>query len=118
MAASSTHEITQLLLAWRQGDEAALDRLIPLLHRELHPLAKRYMRREHASHTLQTTALVNEAYLHLVNCGNVQWQNRAHLFAVAARVMRQILVDYARGRRSGKRGGQELHVALDEAAEV
>jgi len=118
MATSSTHEITQLLLAWRQGDEAALDRLIPLVHRELHHLAKRYLRRERAGHTLQTTALVNEAYLHLVDCGNVQWQNRAHFFAVAARVMRQILVDYARGRRSDKRGGEELHVALDEAAEV
>ena len=118
MATSSTHEITQLLLAWRQGDEAALDRLIPLVHRELHHLAKRYMRRERAGHTLQTTALVNEAYLHLVDCGNVEWRNRAHFFAVAARVMRQILVDYARGRRSDKRGGQELHVALDEAAEV
>jgi RNA polymerase sigma factor (TIGR02999 family) len=118
MATSSTHEVTQLLLAWRQGDEAALDRLIPLVYRELHHLAKRYMRRERAGHTLQTTALVNEAYLHLVDCGNVQWQNRAHFFAVAARVMRQILVDYARGRRSDKRGGQEIQVALDEAAEV
>ena len=85
MATSSTHEITQLLLAWRQGDEAAFDRLIPLVHRELHYLAKRYMKRERAGHMLQTTALVNEAYLHLVDCGNVQWQNRAHFFAVAAR---------------------------------
>jgi len=118
MATSSTHEVTQLLLAWRQGDEAAFNSLIPLVYRELHHLAKRYMRRERAGHTLQTTALVNEAYLRLVDCGTVQWQNRAHFFAVAARVMRQILVDYARGRRSNKRGGQELHVALDEAAEV
>src|SRR6266542_4308304 len=92
MSTSSTHEVTKLLLAWRQGDETALDRLIPLVYRELHHLAKRYMRRERGGHTLQTTALVNEAYLHLV--------------------------DYARGRRSDKRGGQELHVALDEAAEV
>ena len=118
MSTSSTHEVTKLLLAWRQGDETAFDRLIPLVYRELHHLAKRYMRRERAGHTLQTTALVNEAYLHLVDWGNVQWQNRAHFFAVAARVMRQILVDYARGRSSGKRGGQEIHVALDEAAEV
>src|SRR5215468_6172055 len=115
MSTSSTHEVTQLLLAWRQGDEAAFDRLIPLVYREMHHLAKRYMRRERAGHTLQTTALVNEAYLRLVDCGNVQWQNRAHFFAVAARVMRQILVDYARGRRSDKRGGQELHIAFDEA---
>jgi len=118
MATSSTHEVTRLLLAWRQGDGAAFNSLIPLVYRELHHLAKRYMRRERAGHTLQTTALVNEAYLRLVDCANVQWQNRAHFFAVAARVMRQILVDYARGRRSDKRGGQEIHVALDEAAEV
>jgi RNA polymerase sigma factor (TIGR02999 family) len=118
MATSSTHDVTQLLLAWCAGDKSALESLIPLVHRELHHLAKHYMRRERAGHTLQTTALVNEAYLRLIDYKNVQWQNRAHFFAVAARVMRQILVDYARGRRSDKRGGQEIQVALDEAVEV
>ncbi|HKX31186.1 MAG TPA: sigma-70 family RNA polymerase sigma factor [Blastocatellia bacterium] len=118
MATTSTYDVTELLLAWCAGDESALESLIPLVHRELHHLAKRYMRRERAGHTLQTTALVNEAYLRLIDCNHVQWQNRVHFFAVAARVMRQILVDYARERRSSKRGGQEIQIALDDAAEI
>lgn len=97
-------EITQLLADWREGDEAALKKLLPLVYDELHRLAHAYMRRERPDHTLQTTSLVNEAYLRLVGQRNVQWQTRTHFFAVAARVMRNILVDYARGRGRAKRG--------------
>lgn len=97
-------EITQLLVDWREGDEAALKKLLPLVYDELHRLAHAYMRRERPDHTLQTTSLVNEAYLRLVGQRNVQWQTRTHFFAVAARVMRNILVDYARGRGRAKRG--------------
>jgi RNA polymerase sigma-70 factor, ECF subfamily len=116
----STEEITQWLTAWRNGDQAALNQLIPLVHQELRRLAKRHMgqerRRGHAGITMQTTVLVNEAYLRLIDAGNVQWQNRAHFFAIAAQLMRRILVDYARSRNYQKRGGAMQQVSLDEAA--
>jgi RNA polymerase sigma factor (TIGR02999 family) len=103
-----------LLLAWASGDKASLDRLLPLVQNELHEIAHRYMRREPAGHTLQTTALVNEAYLKLVDVRRVSWQDRAHFFAVCANIMRRILVDSARRRRYQKRGGAVLVVPLDE----
>lgn len=106
---------TDLLLAWGRGEAAAFDRLLPLVHDELRRLARRYMRRERPDHTLQATALVNEVYLRMIAVNQVQWQNRAHFFAIAARVMRQILVDFARRRRASQRGGAGHQVALDEA---
>jgi len=109
-------EITQLLMNWSQGDKAALDQLVPLVYPELRRLAKRHMDREDPAHTLQTSALINEAYLKLVDQQNVEWQNRAHFFAVAARVMRHILVDHARTRNYAKRGGGAPKLPLDEAA--
>jgi RNA polymerase sigma factor (TIGR02999 family) len=112
---SSPQQVTELLLAWSQGDETALEKLIPLVHGELRRLAKRYMARERAGHTLQTTALINEAYLRLINSKNVRWQNRAHFFAVSAQLMRRILVDFARSRNYQKRGGGALQVTLAEA---
>ena len=105
---------TTLLLAWARGDETALDQLIPLVHDELRRLARRHMAGERAGHTLQATALVNEAYLRLIEVNQVRWQNRAHFFAISAQLMRQILVDYARKRRSRKRGGDVRQVFLDE----
>src|SRR5919202_5535581 len=112
MPQPSTHEVTQLLIAWSDGDKSALDRLMPLIYEELRRLAHRYMSRERAGHTLQTTALVNEAYLRLVNWREVRWQNRAHFFAVAAQMMRRILVDFARDRQYAKRGGGALRGSL------
>ena len=109
-------EITQLLMNWSQGDKAALDQLVPLVYPELRRLAKRRMDRESPAHTLQTSALINEAYLKLVDQQNVKWENRAHFFAVAAQVMRHILVDHARTRNYAKRGGGALKLPLDEAA--
>jgi RNA polymerase sigma factor (TIGR02999 family) len=103
------------LLAWGQGDVGAFDRLVPLVHSELRRLARRYMGRERPGHTLQATALVNEAYLRLVAVNRVRWQNRAHFFAMAARMMRRILVDAARARGNDKRGGGMRKVSLDEA---
>jgi RNA polymerase sigma factor (TIGR02999 family) len=108
-------EITRLLLSWSNGDEAALDQLIPLVYPELQKLARRYMGREKPEHTLQTSALINEAYLRLVDQQAVEWQDRAHFFAVAAQVMRHILIDHARGHRYGKRGGGAQHLPLDDA---
>jgi RNA polymerase sigma-70 factor, ECF subfamily len=93
-----THELTQLLVAWGDGDEAALDKLAPMVHAELRRLAKRYMSRERDDHLLQTSALINEAYIRLIDWKSVQWQNRAHFFGVAAQMMRRILVDFARRR--------------------
>jgi RNA polymerase sigma factor (TIGR02999 family) len=107
--------VTDWLLAWGRGDESALASLMPLVHRELHRLARRHMRGEGRAHTLQPTALVNEAYLRLVRASNVRWQDRAHFFAIAARLMRQILVDHARRRNYVKRGGDAARVSLDEA---
>jgi RNA polymerase sigma factor (TIGR02999 family) len=109
-------EITLLLEDWSGGDEAALTKLFPLVYRELHRLASAYMRRERRDHTLQTTALVHEAYLRLVDQQNVRWQTRAHFFAVAARVMRNILVDYARGRGRAKRGDGLPGLPLSDVA--
>jgi len=111
-------DVTQLLRAWGHGDEGALGRLIPLVQQELHRLAHRYMSREKPDHTLQTTALVNEVYLRLVNVAQVSWQDRAHFFAIAARMMRRILTDFARSRNYQKRGGAALHVSFDEALAV
>ena len=115
---TSPKEITQLLLAWSNGEQAALERLIPLVHDELHRLARRCMRRERPGHTLQTTALVNEAYLRLIDSSRVHWQNRAHFFAVSAGLMRRILVDFARSRHNLKRGGKVRLLLLDEALVV
>jgi len=111
-------EITQLLLSWSKGDQAALDQLIPLVYPELRRLARRYMSRESPDHTLQTSALINEAYLRLVDQQAVEWQDRAHFFAVAAQVMRHILIDHARSHLYGKRGAGAQHVPLDEVAVV
>jgi len=116
--AAIPQEITQLLTRWSGGDKAALDELIPLVYPELRRLARMYMGRENSAHTLQTSALINEAYLRLVNQQDVEWQNRAHFFAVAAQVMRHILVDHARKYRYSKRGGGAEHVPLDELAVV
>jgi RNA polymerase sigma-70 factor, ECF subfamily len=115
---SSPKSITQLLIEWRDGDETALNRLIPLVYEELHRLAHHYMRRERPGHTLQTTALVNEAYIRLVDHKGMRWQNRAHFYAVAAQAMRRILVDYARSRDCAKRGGGAIRVELEEATTV
>ncbi|MEW6209796.1 MAG: sigma-70 family RNA polymerase sigma factor [Acidobacteriota bacterium] len=118
MTKPSTNDVTQLLLAWNSGDEAALDQLMPLVYDELRRAAKRYMRRERADHTLQTTALVNEVYMRLIDADKVRWQNRAHFFAISAQLMRRILVDFARRRRGLKRGGEAEQVSLDEALMV
>ena len=111
-------EITQLLLAWGSGEEEAFDKLAPMVYAELHSLARRYMAGERSGHTLQTTALVNEAYLRLVDTSRVQWQNRAHFFAVSAQLMRRILVDFARSRHYAKRGGAAQRLSLDEAPPI
>lgn len=111
-------EVTRLLLAWSQGEQAALDELLPLVNAELHRLAAYYMRRESPGHTLQTSALVNEAYLRLIDQRQVQWQNRAHFFGIAAQLMRRILLDHARSRQQARRGGGLRQVSLDEAATV
>jgi RNA polymerase sigma factor (TIGR02999 family) len=109
------HEVSQLLVAWSNGDEAARDQLMSLVYHELHRLAHHYMQRESSGHTLQTSALVNEAFLRLVDQREVQWRNRAHFFGIAAQMMRRILVDYARSRRNVKRGGGIPEISLDEA---
>lgn len=107
-------DVTQLLIAWSDGDQVARDQLMSVVYEELHRLARRYMRRESPGHTLQTSALVNEAFLRLVDQRNVHWQNRAHFFAIAAQMMRRILVDHARGRGYAKRGGGARPISLDE----
>jgi RNA polymerase sigma-70 factor (ECF subfamily) len=112
---SLTEEITQLLTNWGQGDETVLERLVPLVYPELRRMARRQMARENPNHTLQTSALINEAYLKLVDRQGTDWQNRAHFFAVAAQVMRHILIDHARRRLYDKRGGGAQHLALEEA---
>jgi RNA polymerase sigma factor (TIGR02999 family) len=108
-------DVTQLLLAWNGGDPAALDQLMPIVYDELHRIARQYRRRERDALNLQTTVLVHEAYLRLVDARQVEWQNRAHFFAIAARLIRQILVDYARKRGYQKRGGGVRHVEFDES---
>jgi RNA polymerase sigma factor (TIGR02999 family) len=114
MATPSQPDVTQLLLDWSKGDQASLDKLLPVVYQELRRLAQHYLRQERPDHTLQATALVHEAYLKLIDTRNVEWQNRAHFFAVAAQVMRHILVDMARERRAQKRGGG-LKLPLEEA---
>jgi RNA polymerase sigma factor (TIGR02999 family) len=111
-----TERVTQLLINWRNGDKAAFDQLMPLVYEELRRLARRFMRKERRDHTLQTSALINEAYLRLVDHTAANWQNRAHFFAVAAQVMRHILIDHARNYKYEKRGGGAQKVPLDEAA--
>ncbi len=111
----NSNEITRLLLAWSDGDRAALERLLPLVMPELRRIAKRYMRQEKSGHTLQTTALINEAFIKLVDQTRVHWQNRTQFFAVAAQCMRRILIDYARTRRRAKRGGDAQQVTLADA---
>jgi RNA polymerase sigma factor (TIGR02999 family) len=118
MVGHSTHEITRLLQAWGGGDERALDQLMPLVYDELHHAAHRYMAREALGHTLQTTALVNEVYLRLGDVRSGRWKDRAHFFGLCAKMMRRVLTDFARSRRSLKRGGQAPHIALDEALMV
>lgn len=115
MQAQSSKEITQLLTAWSEGDQTALEQLAPLIHSELHRLAHHYMRGERPGHLLQTSALVNEAYVRLIDWKNVRWQNRAHFFAVAAQMMRRILVDFARESQYIKRGAGALQVSLTQA---
>ena len=112
------HQVTQLLRQWSEGDENALARLMPLVHDELHRLAHQHMRRESAGHVLQTSALINEAYLRLVDQPQIRWQGRAHFFGMAARIMRRVLVDDARKRNAAKRGGSFIQVPLDEAISI
>jgi RNA polymerase sigma factor (TIGR02999 family) len=118
METTSPNEVTQLLHAWSRGDKEALDKLLPFVHKELHRLASSYMRKEGPGHTLQTSALVNEAYIKLVDQKNVRWQNRAHFFGIAAQLMRRILVDHARSRTRMKRGAGVQKLSLNEAAIV
>src|SRR3954463_2831695 len=112
------HQITELLAEWRDGNQPALDELYPLVYDELHRLARRYMSRERKGHTLQTTALINEAYVRLVDQRNVAWANRSHFFAISAQIMRRILIDHARRHRYAKRGGGAQQVSLEEAATI
>jgi RNA polymerase sigma-70 factor, ECF subfamily len=114
----STHGVTQLLLAWRAGDDGALDRLMPVVYNELHHLARRYMAAEQTGHPLQTTALVHEVYLRLVDANGIEWQDRAHFYAICARLMRRILIDFARSRNYQKRGAGFTHIQLEEAVTV
>jgi RNA polymerase sigma factor (TIGR02999 family) len=111
----SPKEVTQMLMAWRKGDKTALDKLLPVVYDELHRIAGNYLRRERPNHTLQTTALVHEAYLRLADEQDIQWQNRTHFFAVAAQMMRRILVNYAVAQKTEKRGGDLFKLPLDEA---
>ena len=116
--AENSQNITRMLKDWSGGDREALDQLLPFVYDELHRQASRYLRRERSDHTLQTTALIHEAYLKLIDQKEVEWQNRAHFFAVAAQAMRRILVDYARTRKREKRGGDDVKLQLDEAINV
>jgi len=118
MSSPSTPDVTRLLVAWSGGDRAALDQLMPIVYAELRRIASHHLEAERPGHTLQATALVHEAYLRLADQSSLQWQNRAHFFAMAARLMRHILVDYARARHNIKRGGRTVKVTLDEVAEV
>ncbi len=111
---SGSAEVTQLLLAWRAGDASALENLIPMVHAELRRIARGFMRKERVGHSLQTSALVNEAYLRLIDARHIDWQNRAHFFAISASLMRRILVDLARERQARKRGGSAERVVLEE----
>jgi RNA polymerase sigma factor (TIGR02999 family) len=115
MSEGPDHEVTSLLQAWSAGDEQAIDKLAPLVYQELRRTARRYMARENGGHTLQTTALVNEVYLRLVNVQKVDWQGRAHFYAISARMMGRVLIDFARSRRYLKRGGNAVHLPFEEA---
>src|SRR5439155_14665268 len=112
-----SRDVTGLLVKWGQGDKGVLDQLLPAVYDELHRMAARYLRRERPDHTLQPTALINEAYLRLVDKNSVTWENRAHFFGIAANVMRRILVDHARGHQAAKRGGSVIKLPLDEAVD-
>jgi RNA polymerase sigma factor (TIGR02999 family) len=114
METSPSAPVTRLLVRWQRGERECLDQLLPLVHGELRRIARRHMRRESPGHTLQTTALVNEAYIRLVDQTQVTWQNRSHFFSIAAHLMRRILVDHARGSRRQKRGGDFCHLPLNE----
>ena len=114
----SPQNVTEMLRDWRNGDQEALEKLIPVVYDELRRQAANYLRRERPGHTLQTTALIHEAYLRLINQQNIEWQNRAHFYAIAARLMREILVDHARKRQASKRGGSDIKVPLEEAMVV
>jgi len=118
MVLPSTHEVTRLLKAWTTGDEQALEKLTPLVYEELHRRAHHYMVGQRSEHVLQTTALVNEVYLRLVDCKQMNWQDRAHFIAMSAHLMRRILIDFARSRGYQKRGGGAVHISLDEAPSV
>ena len=111
---NGSNEITSLLIAWKEGDQQALEQLLPLVELELRKIAHAHMRREKENHTLQTTALINEAYLRLVDANNINWQNRAQFFGISAKIMRRILINYARDRAAQKRGGNVIHVSLEE----
>ena|SRR5258707_6721256 len=112
---SSPHSVTALLLDWSDGNKESLDKLIPVVYHELRRQAARHLRRERREHTLQTTGLIHEAYLRLIDQKNVRWQNRAHFFGIAAKLMRQILVDHARKNQAAKRGGMDIKLSLEEA---
>lgn len=118
MKSPARHQITELLAEWRDGNQSALDELYPLVYDELHRLARRYMSRERKDHTLQTTALINEAYVRLVDQKNVNWANRSHFFAISAQIMRRILIDHARRHTYAKRGGGAQQVSLEEVAAI
>lgn len=118
MTTPPTNELTQLLVDWRKGDKAALDKLMPAVYQELRRIARRYMRGERAGHSLQSAALVNEAYLRLIDIKSMDWQNRAHFFAMAAQLMRRILVDHARSRNYAKRGGEQQKLSLSQANQI
>src|SRR5215469_13201985 len=118
MASGAAPDVTKLLVNWSKGDQSALDELMPLVYGELRRLAGAYLRRERSNHTLQSTALVNEAFMRLVNQRDVQWRNRAHFYAIAAQMIRRILVDYARSQHAEKRGAGAVKLALDEEAMV
>jgi RNA polymerase sigma factor (TIGR02999 family) len=118
MPQHASPDVTELLMAWNAGDESALDKLTPLVYQELRVLARRYMRQERPQHTLQATALVNEAYLRLVDVNRIRWQSRAHFLAVAAQMMRRILVEFARHRHRQKRGGDAVRIAIDDVEEM
>jgi len=118
MSAHTSSQITNLLIDWSNGDQAALEKLVPMVERELHRLAHNYMRRENPNHTLQTTALMNEAYLKLVDQKKTHWQNRAHFFGIAAQIMRRILLNYARDQHRKKRGGKAVQISLSDASVV
>src|SRR3989449_10033359 len=117
MTASSSHTVTQLLRAWRQGDAAALDRLVPVVYQKLRRLARHYMAGQGPGNTLQERALVNEAYMRLVDCEQVNWKGRAHFFAISARMMRRVLVEFARARQYQKRGAGARKTSLDRSEE-